>query len=203
MTFDARIAPYAPARLFAVLAITLSAFWLAEPVAAASQLQQMKPKNPERCRAYAKQAVEHNATNKKLECGYRGNHWSDSPKHHAAWCASVGAHADSLREQHQEREIMLKKCRAGDKKDKKVEKEGPRKAVSDEKMQTACRDYADKAVKQTAAAKRNKCGFGGDRWNDSKQYHAGWCVSVGAKAATLTAQNKERAQMIANCKKRN
>ncbi len=199
MTFDDRAAPRASTWLSAVLAIAVSAFWLAEPAAAANQL---KPKNPERCRNYASKAVEHNASNKELKCGYRGNHWSDSRKHHAGWCTSVGAHVDSLREQHQEREIMLDKCRSGGKKTRKTEKEGPRKTVDDEKITKRCRAYADKAVKQTAAAKRNKCGFNGDRWNDSKQYHAGWCRSVGARAGQLKAQSKERAQMIANCKTR-
>lgn len=181
---------------FAIAAIVVSA---TQPASAAS--------TDERCRNYASKAVEQNAQNIEQKCRYTGKHWSDSRQSHVSWCLSVGGKAGVLKEQHQERDIALRKCRGGGggggSNDRTREAEGNKNSSnSGGDIDNRCRNYAQQAVKQSKAAIKNKCGFGGDRWSENGQYHAKWCKSVGGNVGTIKAQNRERAQMLKNCKTR-
>ena len=39
-----------------------------------------------RCDAYGRRAVEQNARNEALSCGYTGSRWDNRPAYHSAWC---------------------------------------------------------------------------------------------------------------------
>ena len=142
------------------------------------------------CRKYAERAARHDATNRELNCGYGGQRWNSSARHHLDWCLEIRGNARMLKEQNQERRNQLDKCR------RKGGTGGSAAAGGGN-----CGAYADRAVRQYNNARKNKCGFGGDRWSGVRGDHIRWCRSVNAKPRLLKEQTQERRLQIEDCKK--
>ena len=74
------------------------------------------------CRNYAQRAVDDNAENVRMNCGFNGNRWNASKQFHAAWCRERKANRGKMRDQEQERAKQLQKC--ADKKKPRRDKKG-------------------------------------------------------------------------------
>jgi hypothetical protein len=116
----------------------------------------------DRCQPYAEEALQHQAENKKLNCGLSGlPRWSRRLKRHLDFCKD--ASRDELQSESQARRQALRQCREEAK-------------SGDSDRSEACRDYADSAAGQQAENRKYGCGFQGENWRSSTAVHYEWCM---------------------------
>jgi len=200
MTFFA----HRPARgLFAVAAfgllLALAATVSSQPARAQAGFAQV-------CGKYADTAVSQDQQNRRRDCGYNGKHWSSNRGDHIRWCESVFADRKSLRKQTEERDQMLERCDRGGKSGKSGKNNDGGggiiggDAVGGGDIGRRCSTYADNAVKQSRAARKNRCGFDGARWSTDRAYHLRWCQDVGGNKKMLQEQTQERRLQLSKCR---
>ena len=62
------------------------------------------------CNAYAQSAVNQQAMNLKLKCGFKGGAWSSNYAGHAAWCKQTNVKMADLTNQQKIRQKALNSC---------------------------------------------------------------------------------------------
>ena len=132
------------------------------------------------CEHFARVAVAHATTNKKLDCGLTGALWQPRPKIAYRWCLR---NSRILREkQVADREVAISQCiaRGG----------GP--------FNQACDDYANTAVEQFERGRKRGCNFRGQRWHASYIDHYRWCTK--ARPAQRRRLTRQRRRALRLCK---
>jgi hypothetical protein len=131
------------------------------------------------CRNYAQTAVDQNAENGRLNCGFSGPRWQDNFNRHRNWCRTVGRGARQA--ETDARNQQLAQCRTA---------RAPAGGGGNR-----CGNYAQTAVDQHAENLRLNCGLTGARWQSDFRRHRNWCRTVNA-AATRSETNT---RVIASC----
>jgi hypothetical protein len=130
------------------------------------------------CQPYVVDAIRAQQENIRRGCGLVGDRWSETPGHHAAWCAIVGDGA--ARAETAARRMLLVQCLVPGKRQ-------------------ACDAYAATAVAQQAESGRLGCGFTGDAWSSNRQNHYAWCLGV--NASVFNAETAARERDLAGCRR--
>ncbi|MFP4004718.1 MAG: hypothetical protein ACLFV8_13145 [Alphaproteobacteria bacterium] len=117
------------------------------------------------CRAYADRALEAEATNQDLECGFTGSAWHTRRNSHYHWCLNTPP--ERVREETRMRREKLESCRRGD----GMEDGGAEK-------EAFCRTYARRAARAQELNAELDCGFAGPAWHFNRDRHYRWCLDV-------------------------
>lgn len=73
----------------------------------------------------------------------------------------------------------------------------PATAPSASAVQKRCDIYGTLAAAQSAANTANRCGYGGNRWNSSYDFHYRYCLN--APAAEIFAETQTRQNLLRSC----
>ena len=112
------------------------------------------------CQTYANNAVEHQAANESLNCGFQGGAWSRNYQGHFDWC--LGTQANLSSQEDAMRFNQLKGCISAQRTSKEA----------------SCNTYAAIAVAQNQSNVDRGCGFTGGRWSNDQAGHFNWCMGV-------------------------
>jgi hypothetical protein len=129
---------------------------------------------PGTCQDYVKHALAAAKTVRENRCGYDLNHpqWSEDPNVHARWCRE--STEESVKEERISRGRREGKC-------------------------SACRWYAQKAIRALTIAVNNECsGLDGPRWSPDEEGHFGWCMSV-RNFSDFYDEQEERDKLVGDC----
>ncbi len=128
----------------------------------------------EACQQYAQTAVRQNEQNEELFCGLSGSRWGYGYDVYFNWCMTKSSKA-SRASNTDARNRELQQCGAFIDKPKPETPPEPRDVV----RETACREYANRAVEQSEKARELGCRQTGPRWSPAFQVHFSWCLGVG------------------------
>lgn len=131
-----------------------------------------------RCARYADNAVEQYRENVSLGCGFNNHRWSDNRRAHRNWCRNVNR--AQTRSETERRNDMLRQCQFA------------------QTRARNCALYADRAMTHVKLNRQLGCGFGGPRWNRSRQAHRAWCES--APRGVPRSETRARNAMIDECR---
>ncbi|MEP6768814.1 MAG: hypothetical protein ABJC61_09105 [Acidobacteriota bacterium] len=73
----------------------------------------------------------------------------------------------------------------------------PPAAPSASAVQKRCDIYGTLAAAQSAASSANRCGYGGNRWNPSYEFHYRYCLN--ARAAEIFSETQTRQNLLSQC----
>lgn len=118
----------------------------------------------DRCREYARDAVEQAERSDRERCGFSGPRWSNDRGPHFAWCMLFPRQAE---EETRARQADLRRCVA----DRPGGGDGKR-----EGKRANCDTYAKIASVQAEANDKYKCGNRGGEWSENTRGHFEWCM---------------------------
>jgi hypothetical protein len=130
------------------------------------------------CRNYAQTAVDQNAENLGLNCGFTGPRWQNDFVRHRNWCRTVGPAARDRETNARNRQ--LEQCRVA---------QAPRPPAGGGGR---CARYAQEAVDQNAENRRLNCGLRGPRWQNDFVRHRNWCRTVNRAASRNETDARNR-----------
>jgi hypothetical protein len=140
----------------------------------------------ERCREYARDAVEQAERNERNRCGYSGPRWSNDRTGHFAWCMLFPRQAE---DENRARADDLRKCGGGgDRRGGGGGREGKR---------ANCDTYSSIAAVQADANDKYKCGYRGGEWSNDKRGHFQWCMTN--KREFALDEMRYRSQELQKC----
>lgn len=125
------------------------------------------------CVKYAADAIAQYQEMVRLKCGLSGPAWNGDRNAHLQWCMATGGNhaADESRK----RQAALKTCR-----------------------ESACRAYAQSAIRQQRENAQKSCGFSGPAWDPGFDHHYQWCVR-GGNQLRAAAEERRRDAQLAKC----
>ena len=142
------------------------------------------------CRKYALSAVEDNQKAQKLGCGFQPPVWSNDHQMHFDWCMH-GGNANQIASENKKRKSALQQCVANN-----ANQGGG--AQNQQASLDPCDLYAKEAIKLSAKANANGCGFFGPRWLSDYNAHHSFCAS-GVNPAILFAEHAARENDVRMC----
>lgn len=134
------------------------------------------------CARYAQVAVNQQAENLRLNCGFQGPRWQSNFVRHRSWCRTVNRAAADSETDVRTRE--LEQCR--------IAQQQPAPGRG------RCGRYADNAVEQYRESVALGCGFSNHRWNDNRRAHRNWCRNV--NQAQTRSETRRRNDMLSQCR---
>jgi hypothetical protein len=138
------------------------------------------------CDAYAQAAIDQQAQNMKLKCGYKGKAWQLSYANHKNWCLSNGVGIMNVSNENHNRKQALKKCAA-------------KKVIFIPLKIKNCDKYAQDAINQQVANMALKCGKSGKGWSTNFLAHKNWCASKSVTVAMINNETKRRGSSLGKC----
>ena len=139
----------------------------------------------DRCRNYAREAVEQSDQNDRNRCGYTGPRWGNDRGAHFGWCMLFPRQAD---DESQARADDLRKCTA--------DRRGPGSGNREGKRAN-CDTYSSIAAVQANANDKYRCGNRGGAWNNDKRAHFEWCMTN--KREFMVDEIRYRAEELQKC----
>lgn len=128
------------------------------------------------CRHYASLAVQDNAANIRMRCGYSGPRWRSDFNAHYNWCMGLREVAGRDTPDADEtllRGVMLTGC--------------------------VCYQYAREAKKVVESNLSLGCGFSGARWVNSHSFHYDWCTHLPANSTLHISEERARSAELWGC----
>jgi hypothetical protein len=138
----------------------------------------------ERCRDYARDAVDQAEQNDRNRCGYQGPRWNGDRTAHYAWCLLFPRQAE---DENRARAEDLRRC-TNDRRGGGGNREGKR---------ANCDTYSRIAEVQAEANDKYNCGYRGGEWSTSKRSHFEWCMTN--KREFALDEMRYRAQELQKC----
>ena len=168
------------------LAACLSGLMAAAVVAGAA-LPANAQSREERCRNYARDAVDAADQNDRNRCGYTGPRWNADRGPHFAWCMLVGPR--NTEGEAQARSDDIRRCLAD-------RRPGPG-GGNREGKRANCDTYSSIAAVQADANDKYKCGGRGGTWNSDKRAHFQWCMTN--KREFMLDETRYRSEELQKC----
>jgi len=158
------------------------------------------------CNNYASRALAQNEENSRLSCRLSGSLWGYTRSSYFNFCmrnpssAYNGSRAardndlDKCKREVATREQSREETILPD-----LDDTEPDDLVADNSRSGRfCRNFAGQSIRQVRQARVLKCGFGGERWSDSRVRQAQLCTRIGPRVATQLLNTRNR--QIENCR---
>lgn len=158
------------------------------------------------CNDYASRALAQNSENNRLNCRLSGNRWGFGQSAYFNFClrnpSSVYNGARAARDRDLDTCKRAVASRDEDREEPVLpdlqDAEPDDVIVNNTRSARFCRNFAGQSIRQARQARRNRCGFGGERWSRSRVRQAKLCRRIGPRAATKLLNTRSR--QIQNCR---